>query len=355
MNKVLLLAGGMLAWSVAVQAAEMPAPSEVVTVSAVRDPVQKSYRKIVKGMDTFEQFRALAPNAGLRYRLLPRIPGTKMEGIVLKIMGDTQTYGVKIDPDNSFTLDRHQDALDQDAQVIPNRKATTMTWRALVKTPGVPEGARRLGDLRLECKVGMAAGLISNRNFFAEMLRTPIPKDCDEEHTGVYLFFADKPLFNVTFQDGARKETISFWDLYAGYKSYKDERLARCDCQALMDRTYFVPLGDRSWSDETIVTFDYMDTPTLAPVASYRLGAGEVPVTLGVTTGAELAAAAKVRRKVVFDNGYESWLFERDPAVAPTSRTDLRRAEVTFLIDPAGVVRKASQREPTILQAKAGR
>ena len=35
--------------------------------------------------------------------------------------------------------------------------------------------------------------------------------------------------------------------------------LPYCDCEVLLDRTYFLPLGDRSWPDDTLVEFDYMD------------------------------------------------------------------------------------------------
>ena len=37
-----------------------------------------------------------------------------------------------------------------------------MTWRTEIRTPGLPPNTRRLGDLRLECHVGMEAGLVSN-------------------------------------------------------------------------------------------------------------------------------------------------------------------------------------------------
>ena len=35
--------------------------------------------------------------------------------------------------------------------------------------------------------------------------------------------------------------------------------LPYCDCEVLLDRTYFVPLGDPSWPDDTLVEFEYMD------------------------------------------------------------------------------------------------
>ena len=53
-------------------------------VTAVRDPVKKSYSKMLEGAELFEQRRELAPDAALRFKLLPRKPDTKMEGIRLK-------------------------------------------------------------------------------------------------------------------------------------------------------------------------------------------------------------------------------------------------------------------------------
>src|SRR5262245_37920945 len=73
-----------------------------VEVSAMREPVEKSYRKIVKGMDLFEQRRSLAPNAALRFKLLPRSRDTDMQGIALAIVGDTVSIPVPVAQDNTF-------------------------------------------------------------------------------------------------------------------------------------------------------------------------------------------------------------------------------------------------------------
>ena len=35
--------------------------------------------------------------------------------------------------------------------------------------------------------------------------------------------------------------------------------LPQCDCEVLVDRTYFLPLGDLSWPDDTLIEFEYMD------------------------------------------------------------------------------------------------
>src|SRR5690242_18276528 len=79
-----------------------------VEVSTLRDPVEKSYRKIVRGMDLFERRHALAPNASLRFKLLPRRRDTNMKGIALTVVGERVAIPVPIAPDNTFVLERSQ-------------------------------------------------------------------------------------------------------------------------------------------------------------------------------------------------------------------------------------------------------
>src|SRR6185436_18377019 len=191
-----------------------------ITVNVMRDPVDKSYRKMVKGMDLFEEMRGHAPNATLRFKLLPRRPDTKMDGITLAIDAESVSIPVPVSKDNTFTLERHQKALDEDAVVTSNRKTLSMTWRAEIRTPGLPANVRRLGDLRLECQVGMEADLVSNDRptFLFRPEPNPVMRRkgyCDERRVS-YLFFADRPLFSVSLVSGARRETLSVDDLYAG-------------------------------------------------------------------------------------------------------------------------------------------
>jgi hypothetical protein len=234
-----------------------------VTVGTTRDPVDKSYRKILKGMDLFEAKHSLAPNASLRFRLLPRRRTTNMDGIALKIAGDTVSIPVPVAPDHTFTLERNRQALDEDASVMPDRKAGSMTWRAEIRTPGLPPDTRRLGDLRLECQVGITADLVSNTRPFIGAIAGLILRMTDycngkDVH---YLFFAGRPIFSIAMVAGARRETLSVDDLYAA--ASRDPTLADdlpyCDCEVMLDRTYFLPLGDRSWPDDTLIEFEYMD------------------------------------------------------------------------------------------------
>ncbi|MCJ0762906.1 hypothetical protein [Variovorax terrae] len=238
-------------------------PQITVTAKANPDPVEKSYRRMIRGMDYFEAHRALAPAAALRFRLYPRARGTDMAGISLDVVGTTADFPVELAADNTFTLARNQKALDENAQVIPDRKARSMTWRADIRTPGLPPGSRRLGDLRLECQVGMEAGLVSDTDSFLGRLASAVmdtPAYCSRKNPR-YLFFADRPLFSVTLVHGARREVLPVDKLYAGASddpALKNE-LPYCDCEALVDRTYFVPLEDGSWPDDTRVEFEYME------------------------------------------------------------------------------------------------
>jgi hypothetical protein len=70
-------------------------------------------------------------------------------------------------------------------------------------------------------------------------------------------------------------------------------------------------------------------------VAAERLGS----IVPGRTTKAELLASFGKTTGVVFDSGYETWLYQ-----APAGGG--RFAEFVVLIDPAGVVAKTRQRAP---------
>ena len=236
------------------------ARDDAVVVTAVRDPVKKSYRKMLDGAKHFEERHHLAPAATLRFKLLPRKRDTAMAGVELEVAADSLGIPLEVAPDGTFVLEESDLARKENARVMPNRKAGTLTWRADVRTPGLPPNVRRLGDLRLECEVGMTAGLISNyRASWFDKLFPEGAEYCQRERPR-YLFFAERPLFGVTLVDGARREVLSVDWLYAGATrdpQWKQD-LPYCDCEALIERAYFVPLGDESWPDDTLVVLEYM-------------------------------------------------------------------------------------------------
>jgi len=311
------------------------APS--VTVAATRDPVDKSYRKMLAGMDIFERLRpALAPQATLRFQLLPRLPSTQLDGITLRVAGDTVSLPVPVAADHSFTLERNPQAAREDAALIASRKTSTLTWRAQVRSPGVPEGMRRLGDLRLECMVGVEAGLLSNNaQMFAWLgdLFTNPARVCNQAD-GNYLFFAERPVYAVTLRDGTRRITLPFSALYAG-GTQTPATLPYCDCQVLLDRSYYAPVWDRSWSDDTLLSFQDMDSPPDATDTANTTIAADHRST------AQMQARLGAAKVVSFDSGYQMWRY-----TYPAQQSGAAPAEFTILFGPDGLARKARLQEP---------
>lgn len=303
-----------------------------VTVTSTRDPVDKSYRKMIAGMDRFEREHVLAPQAVLRFELLPRLPSTQLDGITLRVAGDTLSLPVVVAPDHTFSLERNAQALKEDAALIASRKTSTLTWRARVRSPGVPSNMRRLGDLRLECKVGVQAGLLSNNaRLFAWLgeLFTDADSVCGSPQ-GNYLFFSERPLFAVTLHDGARSEALPFDMLYAG-GTQTPSTLPFCDCQVLLDRSFYAPLWDRSWSDDTLLELHYQDDPPAAAdtaVADDHRSMQQMQAALGPAT------------VIRFDSGYQAWRY-RYPSRSSAVDGAPRYADFVILFGPDGMARKA--------------
>lgn len=128
-----------------------------VLVNGIRAPELKPYRVMSAGLDAFEKYRALAPNAPeVRFKLRPMSGDTTvdMNALQLRIAGDTSSIALPLDEDHMFSLPRS--APDDDADLVLNKKKGGYRWQPMVLSVGVPTGMRRLGDLRLECQVAVA-------------------------------------------------------------------------------------------------------------------------------------------------------------------------------------------------------
>jgi hypothetical protein len=236
---------------------------------------------------------------------------------------------------------------------MPNRKADSLTWRTEIRTPGLPPNTRRLGDLRLECAVGVAAGLISGGK---PSRRFPTL----EEPCGVlrqYQFFSDRPLFGVTMIDGGRREILSIHDLYAEwFRPLSEKRLSTLDCQVLLDRVYTLAVDDQHWSDDTLVEFEYMDDVsdrqnTAPAIAVSVAGSGaERNIVIGQSTKKDLLAAFGPAYVIRFDNGYEVWGYQKNDGIVMSAKATVERmnqgmswlgnTEIVALLAPDGIVAK---------------
>ncbi|MFN2643636.1 MAG: hypothetical protein ABR570_01495 [Burkholderiales bacterium] len=308
----------LLVWATPVLA------TETIIIKDLRNPVDKSYRKMVQGMELFQDLHAMAPAAELRYRVLPRKRDMDVHDVALRVLGDTVKQPIALGRDGTFALGRDAKALAEDAVVSANRPAQTLTWRADIRTPGLAPNTRRLGDLRLECRVGMRAGLVSqypgalDRVFGA--MQSPAGY-CSEREVR-YLFFAEEPIFGVVLHHGERRQTLPAARLYAGvlYGETPQAERRYCDCEALLDRAYTLPLGEQSWPDDTLVELETMQSPARDddPLRGY--------------TKPEVAAALGAAKRLAFDNGYEVWDY-------PLGQE--RQSEIVVLFAPSGVVAKS--------------
>src|SRR5262249_17710719 len=111
--------------------------------------------------------------------------------------------------------------------------------------------------------------------------------------------------------------------------------LPYCDCQVLLDRSYYAPIWDRSWPDDTLLSFEYMDDPP-------------EPDVQPPTRGAARAALGPPLKQLRFDTGYEVWLYEWPPAHKLPPGPDKRpqMAEQVLLFGSDGATRRVRHREP---------
>src|ERR1700722_237802 len=165
---------------------------------------EKSYANLRHAMQVFEDNRSLAPQGALRFRVLPWREEAETQGLTLTLRGKTLERPIPVAPDGSFRLDNDPKI---EARLVSNRPPRSLAWRADIRTPGLPPHTRRLGDLRLECKVDLAGA----GSDLATGIRTPAlialaaVSDPCMNHLAGYPWFADYPIFSVTLVSGSRR------------------------------------------------------------------------------------------------------------------------------------------------------
>jgi hypothetical protein len=230
-------------------AAAMPTWAEEpksVEIKGIRNPELKTYRVMAAGLDAFDEYHALAPDATeLRFRLRGRIGANKdLDDLQLRIAGDNTSINLPIDSDLTFVLPRSQAAADDNADLVLNKPKGGYRWAPDIHTPSVPANMRRLGDLRLECQVLVAVGKqemgFMMKAFVNSLLLTSDWCMHEKVHIGFHL---QRQLSKATLLHGDQRIALKITD-----KGHHFEPL----------------LNDRSYPDDTLIELEYADNASSA-------------------------------------------------------------------------------------------
>ena len=217
-------------------------PGQVV-ITGMKNPDMRSYRATVAGLDAFEDNHHYAPLAPeVRFRMVGRKKSAApTEPLALRIVGDGEgdSIPLAIDADGWFTVLRIQAAYDSNADLVLNQKKGKFRALPEVRTPGLPDNVRRLGDLRLECRVRIAIGKYEAPFWLVALVNgIMLTGDwCGHEKIGWTITTAI-PLAGATLVDGDRKVELK-----------------------LEGRDYQVPIGDKSWPDDTRIELRFAEPP----------------------------------------------------------------------------------------------
>jgi len=227
----------------------------VVHVNAIKNPEMHSYRAIVAGLDTFDDQHALAPAVPqLRFVVRAR-SGAVLAGDIptAKLSGDAFTLPLPVGADALFTVPRSAHAWDANAELVLSRKRMDVRVWPHVRTPGLADNQRRLGDVRLECQVFVTIAKKEAPFWAVALANTAFL-------TGDWCSF---------FKDADRTWSVTVESPLASAVLREGERTLPLRVKG---HQFELPLGDPGWSNEAIIDLAYASTEP--PVAK---GEGATP------------------------------------------------------------------------------
>lgn len=238
----------------------------------------KTLSTLYEARELFEKLHALAPQAELKFKVYARTQAEHQQKINLALVTKQGRVPVPLDAEDNFTIDpawqRYPDRTELRSKLLDGR----VTWRADIRTPGLPANERRLGDLRLQCKVGFESGVARGDKvgFIGNMVRAmlSVPDSCDNTFSSGSSF-ADRAIFAVTLVDGEQRMTLSNAMLHA----LKEGTGAQYDWGFLLrERMFRLPMGDKRWPDDTRVVMEFMDDPATPPDEALLNAEGKLSV-----------------------------------------------------------------------------
>ncbi|MFC0254013.1 hypothetical protein [Massilia consociata] len=254
----LLLCAAAGAAQAAGAATELPAVRELdpVHVNAMRNPEVRRYKAILAGLDSFDEHRKMAPAVDrLYFRLEPRrkdeLPGPP----AARLVGDGGfTLPLPLDAAGRFAVPRSEAARDANSELELNKKRRVYRIMPDIRTPGLGPNQRRLGDLRLECKV-MVAIAKEEAPWYILVAANGVLRTSD----WCGIFTADKAEWAAHVGQPLREAVLREGDRSAALKVKGD--------------AFEVALAEPGWSDEAVIELSFAEpltgtageTPRTAP------------------------------------------------------------------------------------------
>jgi hypothetical protein len=250
---------------------------------------RKTLAQLFKAEALFEKHRALAPAAPLRFKVYARTQAETTQALALALVLPDGRQPVPLDAEDRFAIDPAWRRLDPGIEVRSRLADGRVTWRPDIRTPGVPEGERRLGDLRLQCRVAFGSGVARGTTLLGGLFSFAFDDCWDRDWSPSN--FADQPIVAVTRVHGGRRLTLSNRLLHG----LRDEGGPRYDWGfSLRERMFRLPMGDERWPDDTRVVFEAMDDPAAPPDAALQaLPDGWVQAALALAPGLAPADVAQ--------------------------------------------------------------
>ena len=248
MRTLALTMAALLGYSAPAAAADSkPGNPDEIKVNDLRDPEVRKYKAIVAGLDAFDQYHAMAPRvAAVRFRIEPRGAAGQAALPMARLGGnDGFSLALPVSADGMFTVPRSQAALDAKAELVLNQKRRDYKVTPTVRSPGLPDNVRRLGDLRLECRVHVA---IAKEEIPLWIVLTANTVLRTRDWCG---FTVDGDKVGFTFRHGGNVNGAVLVDA---------NRSANLETDG---RGFRVPIGDKRWSDDALIELDLAEASAL--------------------------------------------------------------------------------------------
>jgi len=212
---------------------------QLVVINGTRSPELQPYRYMLSGLDAFDDNHELAPNASLvRFRLYKssKAPADAFDSLTVRLLGDQTEIPLPLAEDHSFSLPRNRAAEDDNADVVLNQKKSYYSWMPDVRSAGVPAGTRRLGDIRLECRVLVSVAKNYIPFFVRALINTlTLTTDWCSFKDFKLSVHADRDITSATLIDGATRVEL---------KVSKD------------GKSYSVPIGNKQYANDALIQFE---------------------------------------------------------------------------------------------------